>query len=275
MSDTLHLPSLFVSHGSPMLAVEPGRTGPLLAGIGATLPRPRGIVVMSPHWETFTPRVGNQARPRVIHDFGGFPQALYELDYPAPGPGAGRACSAAPARWRPAGHTDGGWGLDHGAWVPLRYLYPQADVPVIQLSLQSQQPPEYHFQVGQLLAPLAREGILLVGSGSFTHNLRELRRNEIEGGDAPHTLEFLRWFLDRMQAGDLEALFGYRTTAPHAVRTHPSDEHLLSLFFAMGAADDWTRLVHLDSGSTYHSLRMDAFAFGTASSLLAQLPAAA
>ncbi|MFX7090409.1 hypothetical protein ABTH94_19645, partial [Acinetobacter baumannii] len=92
-------------------------------------------------------------------------------------------------------------------------------------------------------------GILLVGSGSFTHNLRELRRNEIEGGDAPHTLEFLRWFLDRMQAGDLQALFGYRTTAPHAVRTHPSDEHLLSLFFAMGAADDWTQLVHLDSGS--------------------------
>ncbi|WP_252717138.1 dioxygenase family protein, partial [Herbaspirillum sp. B65] len=127
-------------------------------------------------------------------------------------------------------HTMGGWGLDHGAWVPLRYLYPQADVPVIQLSLQSQQPPAYHFQVGQLLAPLAKEGILLIGSGSFTHNLRELRRTDSALGDAPHTLEFLQWFLDQMQAGDLQALFGYRTTAPHAVRTHPSDEHLLSLF---------------------------------------------
>ncbi|MCO4858936.1 dioxygenase [Herbaspirillum sp. WGmk3] len=274
--DSLPLPSLFVSHGSPMLAVEPGRTGPLLASIGATLPRPRGIVMVSPHWETFTPRVGNQAKPRVIHDFGGFPQELYELDYPAPG--APALAEHVAQRLRDGGlpaNTDGGWGLDHGAWVPLRYLYPQADVPVIQLSLQSQQPPEYHYQVGRLLAPLAKEGILLIGSGSFTHNLRELRRNEIEGGDAPHTLEFLRWFLDRMQAGDLQALFGYRTTAPHAVRTHPSDEHLLSLFFAMGAADDWTQLVHLDSGSTYHSLRMDAFAFGTGARLLAQLPAAA
>ncbi|MFJ3055698.1 dioxygenase [Herbaspirillum sp. NPDC087042] len=276
MSDALHLPSLFVSHGSPMLAVEPGRTGPLLAGIGQSLPRPRAIVMVSPHWETFTPRVGNQSRPRVIHDFGGFPPALYDLDYPAPG--APVLAEHVAQLLRDGGlpaHTDSSWGLDHGAWVPLRYLYPQADVPVIQLSLQSQQPPAYHFQVGQLLAPLAREGVLLIGSGSFTHNLRELRRSETEGGDAPHTLEFLQWFLDRMHAGDLEGLFGYRTTAPHAVRSHPSDEHLLSLFFAMGAADDWTRLVHLDSGSTYHSLRMDAFAFGSASSQLAQLPAAA
>lgn len=276
MTDSTHLPSLFVSHGSPMLAVEPGRTGPLLAGIGATLPTPRAIVVLSPHWETVTARVGNQQKPRVIHDFGGFPQALYQLDYPASG---APALAEHVARLLRDGGveagTDGGWGLDHGTWVPLRYLYPQADVPVVQLSLQPHMPPDYHFRVGQLLAPLAKEGILLVGSGSFTHNLRELRRNDPDAPDAPHTAEFLQWFLERMRAGDLEGLFGYRTTAPHAVRTHPSDEHLLTLFFAMGAADDWTRFVHLDSGSTYHSLRMDAFAFGSASTLLAQLPAAA
>ncbi|NUU02955.1 dioxygenase family protein [Herbaspirillum robiniae] len=271
-----HLPSLFVSHGSPMLAVEPGRTGPLLAGIGSTLPRPKAIVVVSPHWETTTARVGNLLKQQVIHDFGGFPQALYQLDYPAPG---APALAEHVARLLRDGGVeagaDGSWGLDHGTWVPMRYLYPQADVPVIQLSLQSHMPPDYHFRVGQLLAPLAREGILLVGSGSFTHNLRELRRNDPDAPDAPHTVEFLHWFLERMRAGDLQGLFGYRTTAPHAVRTHPSDEHLLTLFFAMGAADDWTQFVHLDSGSTYHSLRMDAFAFGSASTLLAQLPAAA
>jgi 4,5-DOPA dioxygenase extradiol len=268
------LPSLFLSHGSPMLAVEPGRTGPLLSAIGAALPRPKAIVVVSPHWATQTPRVGNLLKQRVIHDFGGFPQALYELDYPAVGDPA--LAERITALLRDAGlsaQNDDGWGLDHGAWVPLRYVYPHADVPVLQLSMQPHQPALYHYRIGQLLAPLAREGILLVGSGSFTHNLRELRRHESDGDTAPHTLEFLQWFLDRMQAGDLEAMLDYRQTAPHAVRTHPSDEHLLTLFFAMGAADDWTRLVHLDSGTTYHSLRMDAFAFGSGSALLDALPA--
>ncbi|EJN07899.1 dioxygenase [Herbaspirillum sp. YR522] len=273
---TVALPSLFVSHGSPMMAVEPGRTGPLLAKVGATLPQPEAVVMLSPHWETMSARVGNQLKPQVIHDFGGFPAALYQLDYPAPG--APALAEHVARLLRDGGieaSTDGSWGLDHGAWVPMRYLYPQADVPTIQLSLQSHMPPDYHFRVGQLLAPLAREGILLVGSGSFTHNLRELQRNDPHAPDAPHTVEFLHWFLERMRAGDLQALFGYRTTAPHAIRTHPSDEHLLSLFFAMGAADDWTQFVHLDTGSTYHSLRMDAFAFGSHARLLEQLPAAA
>lgn len=270
------LPSLFVSHGSPMLAVEPGRTGPLLRSIGARLPTPKAIVIVSPHWETQTPRVGNLVKQRVIHDFGGFPRELYELDYPAAG--APELAERVAAMLRDAGvaaQTDDGWGLDHGSWVPLRYMYPQADVPVIQLSLQSHQPPAYHYRIGQLLAPLAREGILLVGSGSFTHNLRELRRSDADAGDAPHTVEFLQWFLTQMHDGNLEALLNYRDSAPHSVRSHPTDEHLLTLFFAMGAADDWTQSVHLDSGSTYHSLRMDAFAFGTEASLLADLPAAA
>lgn len=274
------LPSLFVSHGSPMLAVEPGRTGPLLRSIGASLPTPKAIVIVSPHWETQTPRVGSLVKQRVIHDFGGFPQELYELGYPATG--SPKLAERVAGLLRDAGlpaQTDDGWGLDHGAWVPLRYLYPQADIPVLQLSLQPHQPPAYHYRIGQLLAPLAKEGILLVGSGSFTHNLRELRRNDPDaalGSDsAPHTVEFLQWFLTQMQSGNLEALLGYRESAPHSVRTHPTDEHLLTLFFAMGAADDWTQSVHLDSGSTYHSLRMDAFAFGSQSSILADLPAAA
>ncbi len=270
------LPSLFVSHGSPMLAVEPGKTGPLLRSIGSRLPTPKAILVVSPHWETQTPRVGNLARQRVIHDFGGFPRELYELDYPAAG--SPELAERVAVLLRDAGlhaQTDDGWGLDHGAWVPLRYLYPQADIPVVQLSLQAHQPPAYHYRIGQLLAPLAKEGILLVGSGSFTHNLRELRRGDPDSDSAPHTTEFLQWFLTQMQAGNLEALLDYRHAAPHSVRTHPTDEHLLTLFFAMGAADDWTQLVHLDSGSTYHSLRMDAFAFGVQSSILADLPAAA
>ncbi|WP_083830953.1 dioxygenase, partial [Herbaspirillum lusitanum] len=215
------LPSLFVSHGSPMLAVEPGRTGPLLRSIGASLPTPKAIVIVSPHWETQTPRVGSLAKQRVIHDFGGFPQALYELGYPASG--SPELAERVAGLLQEAGlhaQTDDGWGLDHGAWVPLRYLYPQADIPVLQLSLQPHQPPAYHYRIGQLLAPLAKEGILLIGSGSFTHNLRELRRNDADatlGADsAPHTMEFLQWFLTQMQRGNLEALLGYRESAPHS-----------------------------------------------------------
>lgn len=277
MSTTL--PSLFVSHGSPMLAVEPGRTGPLLSQIGQHLPRPKAIVVVSPHWSTQTPRVGNLLKQKVIHDFGGFPSQLYALDYPAVGAPdlAERIVALLQDAGLPA-RTDDSWGLDHGSWVPLRYLYPLADIPVLQLSLQPQMPPAYHYRIGQLLAPLAKEGILLIGSGSFTHNLRELQRNAVDsdGNDsAPHTLQFLHWFLQQMEAGDLQALLDYRNSAPHAVRNHPTDEHLLTLFFAMGAADDWTRLQHLDTGSTYHSLRMDAFAFGSGAALLTELTVAA
>lgn len=273
---SLPLPSLFVSHGAPMMAVEPGRTGPLLRRIGESLPRPEAILIVSPHWETSAPLVSNLARQRIIHDFSGFPPALYELDYSAAG--APELAQRVVALLGEAGldaRTDDSWGLDHGSWVPLRYLYPQADIPVIQLSLQAHQSPEYHYQLGRLLAPLASEGILLIGSGSFTHNLREARRGDAQAPDAPHTLEFLQWFLTQMRSGKREALLNYRTSAPHAVRTHPTDEHLLPLFFAMGAADDWTRLLHLDSGSTYHSLRMDAFAFGSRSFLLADIAAAA
>ena len=272
---SLALPSLFLSHGSPMLAVEPGLTGPLLAQIGQRLPRPEAIVVVSPHWSSQTPRTGHLHKQHVIHDFGGFPAPLYALDYPAGG--APQLAARIAALLRDAGlpaQTDDDWGLDHGAWVPLRYVYPQADIPVLQLSLQAHQPPAYHYRIGQLLAPLAQEGILLIGSGSFTHNLGEIRRHSASTDAAPYTLEFLQWFLEQMQAGRLQALLDYRSLAPHAVRAHPSDEHLLTLFFAMGAADDWTRLVHLDSGSTYHSLRMDAFAFGNAAALLADLPGA-
>jgi len=270
------LPSLFISHGSPMLAVEPGLTGPLLREIGTRLPRPQAILVVSPHWSTQTPRLGNLLKQRVIHDFGGFPPELYELDYPASGAPelAERVAGLLRANGLPA-QTDDGWGLDHGAWVPLRYLYPHADIPVLQLSLQPHQAPAYHYRIGQLLAPLAKEGILLIGSGSFTHNLRELQRSASDAETAPHALEFLQWFLTQMHAGNLQALLDYRSLAPHAVRNHPTDEHLLALFFAMGAADDWTQLQHLDSGSTYHSLRMDAFAFGSGAALLTDLPAAA
>ncbi|UVA78779.1 dioxygenase family protein [Pandoraea commovens] len=274
------LPTLFVSHGSPLLAVEPGRTGPLLTALGRAVPRPKEILLISPHWSTPTPRVGNLAQQRTIHDFGGFPRELYELKYPAPGAPAlaERTVQMLKDVGLPA-VTDDQWGLDHGAWVPLSYLYPDADVPVTQLSLQRHMRPEYQYQIGQTLAPLAREGVLIVASGSFTHNLHEVFR--APGGareaapEAPYVAEFSTWFTERLAAMDLDALFDYRARAPHAERAHPTDEHLLPIYVALGAADDPARQTHFDTGSTYGALRMDAFAFGSAAPSLAEVGALA
>lgn len=271
------LPTLFVSHGSPLLAVDPGRTGPLLTALGRAVPRPREILVISPHWSTPTPRVGNLARQRTIHDFGGFPRELYTLEYPAAG--APELAERTVQILRDAGlpaATDDQWGLDHGAWVPLRYLYPDADVPVTQLSLQRHALPETQYRLGQLLAPLAQEGTLIIASGSFTHNLHEVFRAPSEDRvEAPYLAEFVAWFTEHLAAMDLDALFDYRARAPYAERAHPTDEHLLPLYIALGAADNAERQTHFDTGATYGALRMDAFAFGNAAPSLADVNALA
>ena len=154
-------------------------------------------------------------------------------------------------------------GLDHGAWVPLRYLYPDADVPVLQLSLPRSSDPRLLLALGRALAPLRREGILVVGSGSLTHNLYEFRgeRADVE----PYVQAFAGWFRDQVAAGDLDALLDWQRHAPGALRAHPTDEHLVPLFVALGAAgDDWTRNRCLDGGVAYGMLSMDAFLFGRA-----------
>lgn len=268
------LPSLFVSHGSPLLAVDPGRTGPLLTALGKAVPRPREILVISPHWSTPTPRVGSQAHQRTIHDFGGFPRELYELQYPAEGAPtlAERVVTMLHDAGATQAATDDQWGLDHGAWVPLRYLYPDADIPVTQLSLQRHMPPEYHYRIGQVLAPLADEGVLILASGSFTHNLHEVFRAPADDQqEAPYLREFVSWFIEHLAEPDLPALFDYRARAPHAARAHPSDEHLLPLYVALGAADNANKQTHFDTGTTFGVLRMDAFAFGNAAPSLAEV----
>ncbi|AKJ68968.1 hypothetical protein PATSB16_31560 [Pandoraea thiooxydans] len=268
------LPTLFVSHGAPTLAIEPGRTGALLSLLGQRLPRPEAILLISPHWATPQPSVGSLITPTVMHDFSGFPRELYRLDYPAQGsPALAHRTVDALREAGIAATIDPQRGLDHGAWVPLRYLFPEADVPVTQLSLQPHQAPDYHYRVGQALSPLARDGVLVIGSGSFTHNLRELRVQQDRMPGARYVDEFAQWFAERMAAGDLPALLDYRAHAPYAVRAHPGDDHLLPLFIAMGASDDWTLQAHFDTGTTYDVLRMDAFAFGSAALALREIEA--
>ena len=259
------LPVLFVSHGSPMFALNPGSTGPALQAwmqTHAPAERLRGIVLMSPHWMTRGLGVMAHPQPPTWHDFGGFPPALYELQYPAPGDPAlaQRILDLLSAAGLPAG-ADPERPLDHGAWVPLRYMAPQAQVPVVQVSLPAQVGTDQLYAIGQALAPLREEGILLVGSGGMTHNLYELRREE--GPTEPYVTAFCGWVEDTLMSGDLAAMLDYRRTAPHAERAHPSDEHFRTIYFSLGAAG-WGQPGggqprYISHEVVYQSLSMDAF----------------
>lgn len=253
------LPSLFISHGSPMLALEPGASGPALARLAAKLSRPRAIVVVSAHWESQELRVTGAAHPGTWHDFRGFPAQLYSLQYPAPGQPqlAAQIVERLSAADLPA-QVDGERPLDHGAWVPLTLMYPQADIPVLQLSLPSHQGPALQARIGRVLAPLREQDVLLIGSGSITHNLGELDWHAGPEVIEPWAQAFRDWIVARLIENDRTALHDYRRLAPQAQRNHPSDEHLLPLFFALGAGDSFA-VEH--SGFTHASLGMDIYSF--------------
>ncbi|QXH55354.1 DODA-type extradiol aromatic ring-opening family dioxygenase [Pseudomonas maumuensis] len=248
------LPSLFISHGSPMLALQPGASGPALAGLARALPRPKAIVIVSAHWESRELLVMSHPHPQTWHDFHGFPPALYAVQYPAPGEPAlaQRLAGLLDAR------LDEQRPFDHGAWVPLSLMYPAADIPVVQVSLPSQAGPTLQLKVGQALAVLRAEGILLIGSGSITHNLGELDWHAGPNAVEPWALAFRDWVVEQLKAQDEASLVDYRRQAPFAVRNHPSDEHLLPLFFAMGAGERFG-IVH--QGFTLGALGMDIYRF--------------
>lgn len=253
------LPSLFISHGSPMLALEPGESGPALARLAAQLPRPKAILVVSAHWESQDLRVSAHPHPETWHDFGGFPPALFAVQYPAPGNPdlAAQVVQLLKADGLPA-QLDSQRPFDHGTWVPLSLMYPQADIPVVQLSLPSRQGPALQTRIGHALASLREQGVLLIGSGSITHNLRELDWHAGPESVEPWAKAFRDWMIEKLAANDEPALHDYRHQAPHAVRSHPSDEHLLPLYFARGAGGDFS-VAH--QGFTLGALGMDIYRF--------------
>lgn len=263
----MHLPTLFVSHGAPTLAVEDNGTTRFLRTLGAVLPRPRAILIASAHWDTAQPMLGGALLPETIHDFGGFPDALYRLRYAAPGAPdlAARAQELLRAAGFPAG-IDATRGLDHGAWVPLLHAWPAHDVPVLPLSIQSHLGPEHHFRVGRALAPLADEGVLIVGSGSITHNLREVFARRKDPQEPAWMRAFVDWMGERLEAGaaadGYADVLNYRAQAPEAVRNHPTDEHLLPLYVALGAAGEGAAARRIHAETTWGALAMDAYLFG-------------
>ena len=257
------LPSLFVSHGPPNMVLDPIPAREALARIGRELPRPRAILCVSAHWLEARPTASLAERPETIHDFFGFDRALYEITYPAPGdPGlarraaglleaAGLACAQDPER-----------GFDHGAWEPLMLMYPQADVPVVQLSLRAGAGADWHVALGRALAPLRAEGVLIAASGTAVHNLAQWRADA--AATPAWARDFEDWLVAAVEAGDADEIAHYRTRAPNAALAHPTEEHFLPLAVAMGAGGPGAGNRVLHRGFSYGSLSMAAFAFGAA-----------
>lgn len=260
------LPTLFVSHGAPTLPLTEAPAKQYLQTLPSLFAdRPRAILVVSAHWETDQPAVNAVARLETIHDFGGFQRELYEIRYPAPGSAAlaDRIGQLLDEAGLP--HTiDRTRGLDHGAWVPLMLMYPAADIPVVQLSVQSRRGAAYHLALGQALEVLRYEGVLVVGSGSFTHDLSEFRqyRDAISAPEPGWVTQFADWFDAALIDGGTSNLVDYRRLAPFAVKNHPSEEHLLPLYVALGAAGVAPAVERLHSSTTHGVLRMDVYAFG-------------
>jgi 4,5-DOPA dioxygenase extradiol len=255
-------PTLFLSHGSPMLALQDIPAREFMRDLGPSLTRPDAIVVVSAHWETDIPAVNAVAVNETIHDFYGFPEALFRLTYPAPG--SPDLASQVADQLGDAGlrvRIDTARGLDHGAWVPLLMMWPAHDIPVIQLSIQSALGPGHHVQLGRALAGLRAQNILIVASGSFTHNLRALQRFGA-GAEPEWVTQFADWMHGAIMAGRTCDLVSYRSLAPFAVENHPTDEHLLPLFVAIGAAagPNFTP-TRIHQSTDLGILRMDSYRF--------------
>lgn len=263
MSNTT-FPSLFISHGSPMLAIESSPAGHFLDGLGNALGHPRAIVVASAHYESPGPAITVNPQPSTIHDFGGFPPELYTLQYPAIGDAqiGSRVANAL----QDAGFSvtvDTARGLDHGSWVPLLRMYPHSDIPVIALSVDSSKDAAWHYAVGRALAPLREEEVLIIGSGGFSHNLRELDWRGSGASAASWMIEFTDPLRDALLTGDIDTAINWKAL-PHAMRNHPSPEHLMPLYVALGAAGEKPTAKLIHDSIELGSLSLDAFAFQTA-----------
>lgn len=256
-------PALFVPHGAPTFALRPGAAGAALTAKAKSLVTPRAIIIVSAHWDTAVPTVGFADRPDTVHDFWGFPPELYEIRYPATGcrEAAEEVVAAINASGLPV-KRDENHGLDHGAWVPLRLMFPDAEVPVIPLSIQSAGGPEQAYRLGQALAPLAERGFLVIASGNVTHNLRDYQRAYQTGGQTPaYVREFSNWLAGRLAEHDVPALLDYRRQSPGGMQAHPSDEHLLPLYVAFGAGGEHPQIDRFHAGIDDYVIAMDAYSF--------------
>lgn len=251
------LPAVFVSHGAPSLVIEDTPARAFLSGLGRALGRPDAVIVLSAHWTTDRPSVGSAPVPATIHDFYGFPQELYRLRYPAPGaPGlAGEIAGRLGATLDPAR------GLDHGAWAPLSLMYPEADIPVVPVSIQPERDPAHHLRLGEALRLFRDRNVLVLATGAMTHNLRAYTARRPGEAVPDWVTGFTDWVVAAVAKGDTAALLDFQRSAPDAAANHPTIEHLLPLFAALGAGTPGLSGRRLHAGVEHGVIAMDAYAF--------------
>jgi 4,5-DOPA dioxygenase extradiol len=249
------LPTLFFGHGNPMNALAQNDWTRAWSALGAELPRPRAVLAISAHWYLPGTHVTAAPNPRTIHDFGGFPRELYEVQYPAPGDPA--LASRVQELLAPVEvQRDERWGLDHGTWSVLVHVYPDADVPVVQLSIDETQPPAFHYALGKRLAPLRDEGILIVGSGNIVHNLHAYAWGRHPGQQFDWAVRFEQQARDFLSRGDHDPLIDYEELGRDALLSVPTPEHYLPLLYVAGAQDDGEPVTFPVSGGDGGSISM-------------------
>ncbi|HET6622217.1 MAG TPA: class III extradiol ring-cleavage dioxygenase [Dongiaceae bacterium] len=255
------MPVLFVSHGAPTLPFDDVPARRFLIELARKVPRPQAILCVSAHWEVPVPSLTAAPRPATIHDFSGFPKALYELTYDAPG--APDVAEHTAEVLRAAGYDpqlDAERGRDHGAWVPAMLAWPAGEIPMIQLSLLRGQSTHAHIKLGEAIAPLREEGVLILGSGGSVHNLRQV---SWDGGRTPRwASDFQDWLDKTLAANDLAALAGYRGTLDVAQMAHPTEDHLMPLYVALGAGHGDGGAAKLHGSFTLGSLGMASYGWG-------------
>jgi 4,5-DOPA dioxygenase extradiol len=256
------MPTIFVSHGMPAILVQPGPTHEFLKKLGQTFDRPKAVICISAHMEALWPILTAAAAPETIHDFSG-PRILFEKYYPAPGgPDLAQEAVSMLIHAGFKARTNPTRGLDHGAWVPLMLMYPEADVPVIQLSVQTELDPQHHLDLGRALKPLREKEVLILGSGGATHNLPDIRKYAIDSLPPDYATAFDAWLEEAITEGREEVLLDYKKQGPSASRNHPYPaEHFLPLFVPLGAAGSEAKGRVLHKAFTYGVLSMAAYAW--------------
>jgi len=252
------MPALFVGHGSPMNAIEDNEFSREWEKTGNALPSPRAILCISAHWETTGTRVTAMSEPATLYDFQGFPQELYEKRYAAPG-APELADSIKKNLSDVVVHLDFGWGLDHGTWSVLGRMFPEANIPVLQLSLDFDQPPAYHYQLGQKLRYLRSQGVLILGSGNMVHNLRAMVWKDTAFDWA---LEFNSRLADAIQSGDHQAMISYESMGDHAHLAVPTNEHFLPLLYVLALQEPSDAVHFFCDRVTLGSISMRSIQFG-------------
>ena len=261
MSLNTKAPSCFISHGAPTFAIEQDALSDFLSALGKTLHDVRAVLIVSPHWQTQALEVMSNPAPQTIHDFYGFPAELNAIQYPAPGsPNLAKKTITLLSEHGLIAKENSTIGLDHGAWTPLVHLFPEHQTPVFQVSLPRDYDAQAALNLGKALAALRDEGVMIIGSGGLTHNLYELHARNAQ--PEIYIQEFINWMDKAITENQQEALANYRKLAPHSQRAHPTDEHLLPLFVAIGARNHDEQTVTVENAIYFGTLSTQSYFWG-------------